>query len=63
MNAIARFNDAFDFNLDPLATYPAWEQDKLIEYANNKGRRDLANSLRDHFDAERVARIRERERK
>lgn len=59
MTAIQEFNDAFGVAvLDPVAVE---EQPALTLIANRKGRTDIAQRLREHFDAQRVAQIRERE--
>ncbi len=62
MNAIQKFNEATGLNLDPHAELPPWEVANVIQHANERGLLPLADELRAHFDAQKVARSRERER-
>ena len=61
MNAVQEFNAAFEANmLEPVAVP---EQQAMIFLANRRQRLDLAQRLREHFDAQRISESRIRERK
>jgi hypothetical protein len=58
MTAIQEFNAVFDRTIDDRPNPDL--QSAMIEFANARGRHDIARRLREQFDAQRVSASRER---